>query len=165
MRAAIRCVLKVSDSVWKGGFVCSLKLVAEMLNHRLSMLFVQINTPIAQRDWRKLWQGNIYSFLRSLKRSCLMLQLIWKISLAAPLSGVACFCLSLSYSDCSGFNLNMLISLGVDDNLFEASTQSWIKPTIHRQLWSKRKNKYKQTYSIPVHRSFTSFSKNESTTM
>lgn len=87
MRAAIRCVLKVSDSVSKGGFVCSLKLVAEMLNHRLSMLFVQINPPIAQRDWRKLWQGNIYSFLRSLKRSCLMLQLIWKISLAAPLSG------------------------------------------------------------------------------
>ena len=55
------------------------------------------------------------------------------------LSGVACLCLSLSYSDSGGFNLNMHISGWVDDDLFEASMQSCIKPTIHRKPWSKWK--------------------------
>lgn len=50
------------------------------------------------------------------------------------LSSVACLCLSLSYSNFSGVNLNMLVGLKVDDNPFEAPPHNWIKLTIHRQL-------------------------------
>ncbi len=51
------------------------------------MLFVQMNVPITKTEEGRLWIFGSDSFLKGLKRSGLMLQLIRNISQAAPLSG------------------------------------------------------------------------------
>lgn len=50
------------------------------------------------------------------------------------LSSVICYCLSISYSDPVGVDLNMLAVIDVYENSAEASICNWIKLTIYRQF-------------------------------